>query len=1026
MPSNQINILVNVKKAGDAELSAISAGLKNLDVAVRGTMASFKGLAGSLTAFTAAAAGLGLTLRNIVSTFAQFDDTMRAVGAISGANEAQYKRMTEVAKEMGEQTRYTAQQAADGLRFLSMAGLSAAEATKALPNVLQLAASANMDLGRAADITTNIMTGYGKAAKDLNDINDTLVKTFTRSNTNLEELGTAFSYVGPIAKELGIRFNETSAALGLLANAGLKGEKGGTALRNILSILVAPTSNMSKLMDKLGVDTQELGVDLGDSASALRSLGIEIKNSSGNMKPLREILKELQDRLQQFPNAADRTGIIMEIFGKRAGPAMAALLSQGSDALEKLLGEIDNAGGTAQKTADQMEAGLGGAIRSLNSAIEGLVITVGDDLDSVLRPLIKLLVDWIRFINETDDATRILIEAIAALTAGMVIYELALKRIAGLTAALVVQPLLSYFQGVATAVQTATASVAASGIALNAASIGVAAFSAAAALAIPAILALGYAYWELSKAIEQVEQAQADLEKVQNTVGKASDKQAREIGERLGVGIDNMKGLFALVDKGEIVWSDITNRWENATRVLNKQTGEIELTGKEMKKLESEVKNIGQTYSDTRAQISDSFDVAAQKAQLLANSEEEANKRIIAIGREKMAALIDLARQEADQKRALIAGSGASAQQQAALEKQINKDMIDSKIAALKKYRDQLMSSMQTAIAEEKKYAAEVLRLQKEISASRMSYDEKVRELKRKFLSEEQQWIDKQKQAYDTLGQAQLAFAQAKTPEELSRAADLAKKAMEQAEAIATEVKQGEQVVVSLGKGVGEAMKIMQPAEQILEQSLQKQAELIQKNQEGARQQGQVYSEEIGKVSTEIDRLNQQKIDITATVRVDSSAVDAKLRELDGMVTHSTHVIHVQKVEESATGGIIGMAEGGWNRLRGKLSGYGGGDRIRALLEAGEFVVRKEAVAKYGAGLFHALNAMRINAAEMFAGALSSVPKLASGGHVQNYGTLQLQAGGVSLPVQVSGPRGREMVREFEAALRKERLVKGR
>jgi len=540
-----------------------------------------------------------------------------------------------------------------------------------------------------------------------------------------------------------------------------------------------------------------------------------------------------------------------------------------------------------------------------------------------------------------------------------------------------------------------------------------------------ALIPIGTVIYKFYELIE-VQQLAAEASKDRLAIEDKANKKAIDIGKSIGVNVSSMDQFNTLIKEGKVVWDAQTNSWKKASGDLKQVEQTAALTEEALKSLRDKVDDLGKAYDDTEGSVSDAFDLAAQKAQIFAQTEKQANEQLVVIAREKSKAVIDLARQEADQKRALIAGSGANAQQQAALEKQINKDLIDTKIAALKKYRDQLMSSMQTAIAEEKKYAAEVLRLQKEISASRMSYDEKVRELKRKFLSEEQQWIDKQKQAYETLGQAQLAFAQAKTPEELSRAADLAKKAMEQAEAIATEVKQGEQVVVSLGKGVGEAMKIMQPAEQILEQSLQKQAELIQKNQEGARQQGQVYSEEIGKVSTEIDRLNQQKIDITATVRVDSSAVDAKIRELDGMVTHSTHVIHVQKVEESATGGIIGMAEGGWNRLRGKLAGYGGGDRIRAMLEAGEFVVRKEAVAKYGAGLFHALNSMRLNVAEMFAGALSSVPKLASGGHVQNYGTLQLQAGGVSLPVQVSGPRGREMVREFEAALRKERLVKGR
>jgi len=161
--------------------------------------------------------------------------------------------------------------------------------------------------------------------------------------------------------------------------------------------------------------------------------------------------------------------------------------------------------------------------------------------------------------------------------------------------------------------------------------------------------------------------------------------------------------------------------------------------------------------------------------------------------------------------------------------------------------------------------------------------------------------------------------------------------------------------------------------------------------------------------------------------------VDTKLAELDGKVTHSTHIIHVQEVRESQSGGLIErLSGGGWPRRSGKLPGWGGGDRIRALLEAGEYVVRKEAVAKYGVALFQALNNMRLNLLDFFrVPALPETPRLAyaAGGMASpgaDYGTLTLRAGEVELPVMVPGPGGREMVREFERELRKMRLTRGR
>jgi len=549
-----------------------------------------------------------------------------------------------------------------------------------------------------------------------------------------------------------------------------------------------------------------------------------------------------------------------------------------------------------------------------------------------------------------------------------------------------------------------------------------------------ALVPIGLVIFKFYELIE-VEKLAAEANKERVSIEEKANKKAQEIGKTLGLNVTTLDQFNKLIKEGKVVWDNQAQSWKLGKQALTDTARAAELTEEAMKSLSERVKAVGTAYDDIRAHVSDAFDLIASKAKLLATNEKEAGAAAINIGREKMKALVDLAQQEASEKQNLLTQSGASVKQQAEIEKQISLDLVNAKVSALKAYREQLSSALSFAISEEKRYAAEVVRLQQSIAASRMTYDEKVRELKRKFMSEEQVWIDKQKQAYDTLNQAQLAFAQAKTPAELEKAAELAKKAMEQAEGIAAEVKEGEQVVISLGKGVGEAMKIMEPAQLILEQSLQKQAEIIKQNEEGAKKSGQAYMEELGKVSTEIDRLNQQKIDITAEIRVDSSAIDAKLRELNSTVTHSTHVIHVQTVQESASGGPVpAFAEGGWNRLRGKLSGYGGGDRIRALLEAGEFVIRKEAVSKYGAGLFHALNTMRLNVADLLAGAMSrATPDLpraayATGGQVSaaNYGTLRLQAGGVELPVQVPGPRGRDMVRDFEKALQKERLVKGR
>lgn len=320
--------------------------------------------------------------------FASFDDTMRKVGSIMGATDEELIQMTDLTKELGSTTRYTAKEAGEGLEFLAMAGLSADESMKALPQTLMLAQASTTGLGQTADILTNIMSGYGVAVEDLNKTTDILTAGFTSSNTNLTELGNAFKYVGPVASSMGYELEETTAILGKLADAGIKGESGGTALRNILIALAAPAGNAGKMMKELGVNTEELGIDLASSANALKSLGVEVKDAEGNLKPFPDIMKQLQTGLEKIQDPADRTAILIEIFGARGGPQLAALLKQGADSVINLENKIRNMGGVTKKNAEEMEAGIGGAFRSLNSALESTVLAFGENFQNgVIGPI---------------------------------------------------------------------------------------------------------------------------------------------------------------------------------------------------------------------------------------------------------------------------------------------------------------------------------------------------------------------------------------------------------------------------------------------------------------------------------------------------------------------------------------------------------------------------------------------------------------------------------------------------------------
>ena len=347
-----------MSKKGTKDIVPLNKALKDVDTSLH-SIALAAGVLGT---------ALGAPFVLGTSKAADFEQAMSTVLAVSGATSEEFENMTAVAKELGATTRYTATEAADGFKFLSMAGLKAADAMEALPSVLQLAQAGAMDLGEAADITTNILTGYGMAASDLAHVNDVLVTGFTNSNSTLQELGTAFTYVGPIAKGVGAEFETLVGTLGALHNAGLKGSLAGTTLRGTLDALYNPTQREAKLM-------KELGNRIGDA-------GLQIKDSEGNFVGFTRIIEQLE--------AAGLTAEeALRLFGQRAGPGMVALMQQGSESLDEFSDKLHDVDGAASRIAKTMDDNLKGILKLLTSALDGLLVSIGDKLIPILGKAAK-------------------------------------------------------------------------------------------------------------------------------------------------------------------------------------------------------------------------------------------------------------------------------------------------------------------------------------------------------------------------------------------------------------------------------------------------------------------------------------------------------------------------------------------------------------------------------------------------------------------------------------------------------------
>ena len=361
--------------------------LQNKAQALSGRLSSIGGAAvGAGTAIAAPiAAGFGAVLK--VSS--DFESQMNQVKAVSGATGAEFEKLRNQAKELGSTTAFSAKQAAQAQGFLAMAGFNTNEVFQALPSTLDLAIAGQTGLAGAADIASNVLTGFQFEAKDLGRVNDVLAQTASSANTNISQLGTAFSYAGPIAKTAGIGFEETAALIGKLSDAGLQGEKAGTSLRGAISSLLKPSA---------------------DAREALARLGVQTDAGNGQLRSMTGIIGDLG-------NAGATTADLITIFGREAGTGMAALLGQGSDAIADLENKLINSGGAASRMADIMSSGLQPELKGLASAFEGLALAIADTgiLDLAARG-VAAVTSAVRWISQLPQPVLLAGTAIVGLT----------------------------------------------------------------------------------------------------------------------------------------------------------------------------------------------------------------------------------------------------------------------------------------------------------------------------------------------------------------------------------------------------------------------------------------------------------------------------------------------------------------------------------------------------------------------------------------------------------------------------------
>lgn len=316
---------------------------------------------------------------------ASFGEEMAKVRAITEATDVQFEDLREEAKRLGLETRFSATEAAEGLTFLARAGFDADQALGAVEGTLRLAQAGNIELGRAADIASNVLKGFRLNVDETARVVDVLALAANSSNTNVEQLGDALKFVAPVAAGLGLSIEDVVASVGTLSDAGLQATLAGTGLRRVLSELEAPSSAARKILNELNSE-----IDRG-SITAFGLFGA---------------LGKLQE-------AGVDTSAALQIFGDRGGPAF-EVLSSGSDAAEALAEKLRGAEGTAERVAAIMDDTLSGAFHRVRSAAEGLNLALGDGgATSALRAFAETLAEGLRGAARNVEQVILAVEGLA-------------------------------------------------------------------------------------------------------------------------------------------------------------------------------------------------------------------------------------------------------------------------------------------------------------------------------------------------------------------------------------------------------------------------------------------------------------------------------------------------------------------------------------------------------------------------------------------------------------------------------------
>ena len=374
-----------------------------------------------------------------VKTTADFDKSMSQVKAVSGATGEDFDALRNKAREMGATTKFSASDAADAMNYMAMAGWKTNDMLGGISGIMDLAAASGEDLATTSDIVTDALTAFGKSADDSGHLADVMAAASSNANTNVSMLGESFKYVAPLAGAMNYSMEDTSVALGLMANAGIKASQGGTSLRTVLTNMLNPTDEVAKAMDDLGISLQ----NEDGSMKSLHDVMVDLRSGFGDLKISQEEFEEgigaldaalangeitqeeynaqVDDWINKTFTAEDalKAQTAATLAGKTGLSGLLAIVNASEEDFDKLTDSVNNSEGAAHDMAETMQDNLAGQIDIIKSGLQELAISFGDIMMPAIRGFAKFIQNLVDKMNNLDEGQKKMIMRIALVVAAV-------------------------------------------------------------------------------------------------------------------------------------------------------------------------------------------------------------------------------------------------------------------------------------------------------------------------------------------------------------------------------------------------------------------------------------------------------------------------------------------------------------------------------------------------------------------------------------------------------------------------------